>query len=482
MLLEMPRHTEIFGSVKVHELQRVLKLDSGGFENPRAKDISSEELKGVLKRSAIVVPVKNENLNLLDGVLRAIPFDCSIIVVSNSERVSQDTYKMERELVTNTHDLTQQEILIIHQKDPGLGSAFHEVGYEEILEKEKLDGKEAGEEAGKEAGEETGKEKKEWLVRDGKSEGMIIGMLLAKSLGKDFIGFADADNFVPGAVREYVMDFAAGFCMSESPFSMVRLHWRYKPKVVEDKLYFKKWGRVSETTNKYLNLLISTCTGFETGVVITGNAGEHALTTRLADLMCYSTGYTIEPYHFVFLFDKFGPREAEESAEKVGAEKAGAEKAGAEKVGAEKAGTEKAGTEKASSEAANAGIEIFQIETLNPHLHEEKGEAHINEMLTGSLRMVYNCRLCNDYVKSKVLAELEGLEALQEDWEARSRWKGKPSHIMPPVGRIDVGKFMKVLKSSSESLLRCKQGATKCEVVERGRGEKKNETSSFYRP
>lgn len=253
MLIEMPRHTELFGSVKIHELQRVLKLDSGGFENPRATDISFEEIKDVLRHLAIIVPVKDEKIHLLDGVLRAIPFDCSVIVVSNSERDTHDTYRMEKDVITNIHNLTQQEILSIHQKDPELGFAFCEAGYEYLLDRE-------------------------GLVRDGKSEGMITGMLLAKSLGKDFIGFADADNYLPGSVREYVMDYAAGFCMSKSPYSMVRLHWRYKPKVVEDRLYFKKWGRVSETTNKYLNLLLSTCTGFETGVVITGNAGEHALT------------------------------------------------------------------------------------------------------------------------------------------------------------------------------------------------------------
>jgi mannosyl-3-phosphoglycerate synthase len=86
MLIEMPRHTEIFGSLKIHEMQRVLKIDSGGFDNPRAKDISFDKIKDVLKRLALVIPVKDENINLLDGVLRAIPFDCSIIVVSNSKR------------------------------------------------------------------------------------------------------------------------------------------------------------------------------------------------------------------------------------------------------------------------------------------------------------------------------------------------------------------------------------------------------------
>jgi mannosyl-3-phosphoglycerate synthase len=392
MLIELPRQTEVFGSVKIHELQRILKLDSGGFENPRAKDIPFDEIKKVLRHLAIVIPVKDENIHLLDGVLRAIPFDCSIIVVSNSGRDAHDVYKTERDKITNIHNYTQQEILIVHQKDPELGFAFYEAGYDYLLDRDRL-------------------------VRDGKSEGMIIGMLLAKSLGKDYIGFADADNYVPGSVREYVMDYAAGFCMSESPYSMVRLHWRYKPKVVEDKLYFKKWGRVSEATNKHLNLLLSTSTGFETGVVITGNAGEHALTTKLADLLSYSTGYSIEPYHFVYLFDKFGLK-AEEIAD---------------------------------SDAANAGIEIFQIETLNPHIHEEKGEEHIKNMLLGSLSAIYHSKLCNDYVRSKVLDELKDL---LDTWE-----KPEENIIMPPIGGIDTSKFIKVLEGNSETFVRCEQEA-----------------------
>ncbi len=390
MLIELPRQTEVFGSVKIHELQRILKLDSGGFENPRAKDIPFDELKDVLNRFAVVIPVKDEKIHLLEGVLRAIPFDCTIIVVSNSGRDEHDLYKMENEVITNLHELTQQEILLIHQKDPEVGFAFYEAGYDYLLDK---DG----------------------LVRDGKSEGMIIGMLLAKSLGKDFIGFADADNYIPGSVREYVMDYAAGFCMSESPYSMVRLHWRYKPKVVEDKLYFKKWGRVSEATNKYLNLLLSTNSGFETGVVVTGNAGEHAMTTKLADIMCYSPGYSVEPYHFVYLFDEFGLK-----AEKM-----------------------------AYPDAANAGIEIFQIETLNPHLHEEKGEEHIKDMLLGSVCTIYNSKLCNDYVRSKVLEELGDI---LDTWEKPPRVT-----VMPPIGGIDADRFMNVLERKSETLVRYKE-------------------------
>ena len=395
MLIEMPRHTEIFGSVKIHEVQRILKIDSGGFTNPRARDIPFDEIKDVLGRFAVIVPVKDEKIHLLDGVLRAIPFDCSVIVVSNSQREAPDIYKMEEDVVKNLHDLTQQEILIVHQKDPDLGFAFYDAGYDHLLDRDTV-------------------------VRDGKAEGMIIGMLLAKSLGKDFIGFADADNYIPGSVREYVLDYAAGFCMAESPYSMVRLHWRYKPKVVEDKLYFKKWGRVSETTNKYLNLLISTCAGFETRVVITGNAGEHALTTKLADILSYSTGYSIEPYHFVYLFDQFG--------------------LGAEII--------------MDTDAANAGIEIFQIETLNPHIHEEKGEEHVNNMLLGSLRTIYHSKLCNDYVRSKVLEEMGDIMK----WD-----QPKENVIMPPIGKIDAQKFVNLLERTAKTFARFERGAIESE-------------------
>ncbi|NQE05883.1 Mannosyl-3-phosphoglycerate synthase, partial [ANME-1 cluster archaeon GoMg1] len=341
-------------------------------------------------RNGYILLKKDEKIHLLDGVLRAIPFDCTIIVVSNSGRDEHDLYKMEKDVITRLHELTQQKILLIHQKDPEVGFAFYEAGYDYLLDKDDL-------------------------VRDGKSEGMIIGMLLAKSMGKDFIGFADADNYIPGSVREYVLDYAAGFCMSESPYSMVRLHWRYKPKVVEERLYFKKWGRVSEATNRYLNLLLSTNSGFETGVIVTGNAGEHALTTKLADIMCYSPGYSVEPYHFVYLFDVFGHK-----AEKI-----------------------------TYPDAEAAGIEIFQIETLNPHLHEEKGEEHIKNMLLGSLGTIYNSELCNDYVRSKVLGELGDI---LDTWE-----KPPEVTVMPPIGGIDADRFMNMLEGKSETLVRYKE-------------------------
>ena len=87
------------------------------------------------------------------------------------------------------------------------------------------------------------------------------------------MGFIDADNYT-GAVNEYVKIFASGIAMSNTPYTMVRISWIYKPKVSESGVYFSKWGRVSEITNQYLNSLISYYTGFETEIMRTGNSGS----------------------------------------------------------------------------------------------------------------------------------------------------------------------------------------------------------------
>jgi mannosyl-3-phosphoglycerate synthase len=349
--------------------------------------IDREQIEGILDKLAVIIPIKNEKINLLDGVLRAIPDNCLIIVVSNSSRMKRDVFKMEEDTITRFHNLTKHPAYLIHQKDPGLALAFKEVEYTYVLD-------------------ENG------FVRHGKAEGMIIGILLAKYLGKKFVGFIDADNYIPGAVNEYVKDFAAGFCMSESPYSMIRLHWKHKPKIVRSRLYFRKWGRVSEITNKYLNILLANHTGFETDTIKTGNAGEHAMTMELANIMKYSTGYSIEPHQLIYLLEEFGKRDTK------------------------------------YTDAANAGIEIFQIETLNPHLHEEKGEKHIKDMLLDSLSTIYHSELCNDYLKSKILEELRVNNVLEQNHVP------KKNLIIPPVNDVDIKKFMKVLEEYSETFVK----------------------------
>ena len=391
MLLEAPVYKEIFGAVKIYELQKVIKMDTETEDVPMftVQNIPRGDIYKTIGEMAIVVPMKNEKLHLVDGVLKAIPHKSPIIVVSNSKRKGPNRFKQEVDLVKHFCNLTHSKVTMVHQKDPGLAEAFKEVGYNDILD-------------------ERG------LVRSGKGEGMIVGILLAKAIGVKYVGFVDADNYIPGAVNEYVKDYAAGFLMSESEYTMVRLHWRHKPKVSKGTLYFKKWGRVSEITNRYLNQLISEKTTFETNIMVTGNAGEHAITMKLAEILPFSTGYSIEPYEIVYLLERFGAWENAEEAQDV----------------------------------FDQGVEIFQLETLNPHFHEDKGQEHVKEMALLSLTTIYHSKLTSKRLKNSILEDLRMHGIIKENEEPP-----KP-RIMKPIKDIDIKKWMKTLETHQETLLR----------------------------
>ncbi len=386
MLIELPKHAEIFGFIKINEDQSGLKLEADEVHSELLRGFSKEEMEEILHRMTIVVPIKDEKMHLLDGVLRSIPLGCNIVVVSNSQRGEKDIFRMERDLISDFYRVTKHPIALIHQKDPGLGIVFKEVGYEYILD-------------------ETG------FVRNGKAEGMIIGLLLAKRIGSDYVGFVDADNYIPCSVNEYVRLYCAGLSISNTPYSMVRLHWRYKPKVIEDRLYFRKWGRVSEITNRYLNMLLAVQTGFETNIIKTGNAGEHAMTMKLAEIMAFSTGYSIEPYQLVYLLEEFWKGETK------------------------------------FKEAVTSGIEVYQIETLNPHIHEEKGDEHIKEMLLQSLATIYHSKLSNEKLRNDIAEELK------RNGVIKRRSEIKKNQIMPPINSIDIKEFSKLLDEYSETFI-----------------------------
>jgi hypothetical protein len=120
------------------------------------------------------------------------------------------------------------------------------------------------------------------------------------------VGFIDADNYVPGAVHEYVKVFAAGLHLAPTPYAMVRISWQSKPKIEDGRLVFNRWGRTTHVTNRFLNLLLSTYNGFGTEVIRTGNAGEHAMTLELAKRLRFAGGFAVEPYEFLDLFEQFG--------------------------------------------------------------------------------------------------------------------------------------------------------------------------------
>lgn len=382
MRIEKQGYTERFGSIKINDVQKVLELDSGKKVSTPPKEtlavdkIEEDVIKRIEGRMAIVIPVKDEKLQLFEGVISGVPHECLIIVVSNSEKKQGDRFEMERDTLEQFCHFTQREAFIIHQKNPVLAQAAIEAGYTDLLD---------------ENGE---------VVRDGKSEGMVISLLMAMAARKDYVGFVDADNYSPGAVWEYVKCYAIGFSMARSPYAMVRILWRYKPKLT-GQVYFKKWGRVSETTNKCMNSLISANTGFETDIIKTANAGEHAMSVFLARILPFASGYAVEPQELISLFEDFGGV-----------------------------------LPPADQKIVKQGIEIFQIESRNPHFHEERGGEHLQDMLLQGLSTVYHSPLCDEGTKELIIRELLAQRALKLGEEPTK------SHINCPLNKINIKNFI----------------------------------------
>jgi mannosyl-3-phosphoglycerate synthase len=373
-------------------VQRIYELDSGkskGFQSSHqtVRKFDYDEISNILHDLAIVIPIKNEKLKLLEGVLSGIPNECLVIIVSNSSRGPVDRFAMEAEAVRQLGRFMDKRMIIVHQQDADLAEVFKKAGYDSILE---TDGS----------------------IRSGKAEGMIIGLLVAKMYHKDYVGFIDSDNYVPGAVNEYVKIFAAGFGMATTPYSNVRVSWVFKPKVKNNSLQFSKWGRVSEITNKNLNAFLATITGFETEIIKTGNAGEHALSMPLAECLHYTSGYSIETREFIDIFEKFGglvPSEYPQIVEK--------------------------------------GVEMFQIETRNPHFHEDKGAAHLDEMIEASLATIYGSKICPQDLQETLLEQLKRVTKKRVDY-------GKKYRMLEPINTIHMQEFEKGVREKASTFLR----------------------------
>jgi mannosyl-3-phosphoglycerate synthase len=392
MRIEIPREFERLGSVRIYGLQKVYELDAGPEASGMARDdavvrsLSAEAIYEVQHKMAIVVPVRSERLKLIEGVLVGIPNPCLVIVVSNSPREPIDRHFLELDSITNFCRFTRKQVLIVHQRDPLVGAAFAAGGYTELLD---ADGR----------------------VRDGKAEGMMIGTVLAKMLGRRYVGFVDSDNYFPGAVAEYVREYAAGFLVHGSEDTVVRISWHSKPKIVEQTLYFAKWGRSSRRCNRALNQLLSHYTGFETDIVKTGNAGEHALTVDLAMSMRYAAGFAVEPHHYIDLLEQFG------------------------------------GVVPTEHGHMRRMVRICQIESRNPHLHPDKGDAHVADMIVGSLAAIYHSKLCPASLQKQIDEELLQAGYLKEDDTLQ------PARVYPNLAHLAMDRFAAAAQEIGQRLL-----------------------------
>lgn len=388
MRIELPREVERFGPIMFHDVQKVYELDAGVREanhenrNPTISSLSYESLLEIQQDMVIVVPIKNERIKLIEGVLSGIPHQCTVIIVSNSPREPIDRYYIEKDAIEHAATFMDKKIMVVHQKDPLLAKACRNAGYECLLNDK-------------------------GLVKSGKAEGMILGTILGYLTGKKYIGFIDSDNYFPGAVHEYVQEYCAGFIMSKSKYTMVRISWHSKPKIVESNLFFAKRGRASEHTNRVLNTLLSHYTGYGTEIIKTGNAGEHAMSMDLAANLDFSSGYSIEPYHYINMLERFGgiignPEE----------------------------------------DILKNRIEVFQIESRNPHLHEVKGDEHVKDMSRAAMEVIYRSPICPKPVKDEIMEDVYNRKLIKKGDKLIDTLT-----YYPAILNADLKKFAQTLKN-----------------------------------
>jgi len=129
------------------------------------------------------------------------------------------------------------------------------------------------------------------------------------------------------------------------------------------------------------------------------------MTIKLAEILPYASGYAVEPQELISIFEGFGG--ILPTAHQV---------------------------------AAKQGIEIFQIETRNPHLHEDRGRMHLRQMLLPSLSVIYHSALCSPKLKQEVLKGLIDQGGLQPDEEVPGL-----RFALPPQ-KADVQRFANFMK------------------------------------
>ena len=78
--------------------------------------ISYESTQSIQEEMAIVIPIKDEKIKLLEGVLAGIPHHCTVIIISNSKRSPVDRFKIEKDVLEHRGKFMKKEIFIVHQK------------------------------------------------------------------------------------------------------------------------------------------------------------------------------------------------------------------------------------------------------------------------------------------------------------------------------------------------------------------------------
>lgn len=391
MQLETSKDFEQFGAIRIHEVQRVIELDAGSeTSTPDRLAVSSKELLKVQSEMAIVILCKNEEARTIDWVLRGVPHDCLIVLVSNS---TQDRYMTEVILLEEFCREVNHSAVSIHQKDPGAAKAFLASGASQLVADDDL-------------------------IHNGKGEGMLMGMALTALTRQKYIGFIDADNYSAGSVLEYCKAYAAGFHFDRTQDVMIRIQWAYKPKIRNSQMVFERLGRSSRNMNEWLNTLLHHLTVHGIDIVQTGNAGEHAMTMALGMKLQLAGGFAVEPYEYIYMLERLSGL-------------------------LEDGGVDN----RAKSSLPVSPVAVYQIKTIDPHFHDNKGDEHTISMSAEGLSTLFHSRITPEVMKGAIRQWLVDNKVLTPEQTPPM------GRIYPAVKDLDLSCLDKILSSNAPSLM-----------------------------
>jgi mannosyl-3-phosphoglycerate synthase len=90
------------------------------------------------------------------------------------------------------------------------------------------------------------------------------------------------------------------------------------------------------------------------------------------------------------------------------------------------------------------GIEVMQVETRNPHFHEDKGDDHLKEMIVASLGSVYHSKICPPKLREKIIEALHSKGMLDE-----GQLEPPTPVKIEPFKDIDIRHFAKALNRTT---------------------------------
>ncbi|CAF3833181.1 unnamed protein product [Rotaria sp. Silwood1] len=276
-----------------------------------------------LSRTAFAILHKSEPVDVLLRVLWFLPADAVIIVVTNCHLEQLDFFhSMISEQTENCH-----RIYLVHQKNPQIALFLSRNGVDNIIGIDNL-------------------------VIDGKGEGMYIATLIASFLKPsiDWIVYFDADNFVPSSLLEYTITFCRLFTsqMHRQLLHNIRVCWYSKPILEDDtnKILFRNMGRCSQVIASLINKLLHSLTKSDINhVIVSSNSGEQAFTVKTAQTVRFASGYAVETFQMLDLFDLTQP----------------------------------------STIHDQYNLLLQQYQSPSPHFHDKKDDRHIKQMIEESL-------------------------------------------------------------------------------------------------